>query len=99
MTKVQLVPDALLSGTRVLELSAGVAGAYAGRMMRLLGADVLRWDAPVAADCPEQLQGLLEESLNEGKARLLYAEVAPVDGPAYDVVVVDCLHDDAYDGL
>src|SRR6185436_12464019 len=38
--------DAPLSGLRVLELAAGVAGPYAGRLLAMLGATVVKVEPP-----------------------------------------------------
>ncbi|GAA2901122.1 hypothetical protein GCM10010472_69210 [Pseudonocardia halophobica] len=92
------VSGELLAGLRVVELSTRVAGAYCGRILRLHGATVSRWVAPTMADCPPGLLTLLEESLHEGKTTLGPDGPSADDLARADVVVVDSLHDDAYDG-
>jgi len=85
-----------LDGITVLELSTRVAGAHAGRVLHLLGADVVRWEAPLTADCLPRLQELFEDSINRGKRSMALDALAVL--PDVDVVVVDSLHDDAADG-
>lgn len=94
-------PDpAFLDGVRVLELSTRPAGAYCGLLLASMGATVLRWSAPLSADCPTAYEQDLAASIHRGKqhiageSRELAASVGSVD-----VIVVDCLHDDDFDGV
>ncbi|ALL79767.1 hypothetical protein AD006_32100 (plasmid) [Pseudonocardia sp. EC080610-09] len=92
------VSGELLSGTRVLELSTRVAGGYCGRILRLHGAEVVRWDAPLTADCLPSLASVLHESLHEGKQSIQVDDLLAGQVPEVDLVVVDSRHDDAHDG-
>ncbi|MCP3988207.1 MAG: CoA transferase [Actinomycetia bacterium] len=87
-------PTQPLGGVRVVELTDGVAGAYTGRLMAVLGADVVkveppggdvvrRW-GPFPGDDPgEEIaeQGALHLHLNAGK-RSVVADLAEPDGRA-----------------
>ncbi|MFR9803767.1 CoA transferase [Pseudonocardia sp. RS010] len=92
--------DQPLAGVEVLEVSGGPSGAYCGRVLRLLGASVVRVDLPLVADVPAHLRPDLGEVLHEGKRALA------ADGPVSvrkvlmrcDVVVADSSGDDAADG-
>ena len=84
-----------LDGLRVLELSGGIAGQYAGKLLRDQGADVVkferadglrRWSA-ATPDTPVDGAGALFAFLNGGKA-----SVTVVDGQLTawaDVIVTD----------
>ena len=83
-----------LAGVRVVELTDGVAGAYAGRLMAVLGADVVkveppggdvirRWGPFPGEDPGEELaeQGALHLHLDAAK-RSIVADVDEPDGRA-----------------
>jgi crotonobetainyl-CoA:carnitine CoA-transferase CaiB-like acyl-CoA transferase len=82
-----------LDGLRVLEVSDGVAGAYAGKLLRDQGAEVVKVDRPsrlqhwsaAAPDEPTAGTGALAAFLDHGKGR------APAGAarPDVDVVVAD----------
>ncbi|MEZ5236183.1 MAG: CoA transferase [Acidimicrobiales bacterium] len=91
-------PDpAPLAGLRVLELAAGIAGPYAGRLLALRGATVVKVepaggdparrqpvdDVPLAAGSTSPLY----LHLNAGKRNVAAADRPPLD--AFDVVLVD----------
>jgi crotonobetainyl-CoA:carnitine CoA-transferase CaiB-like acyl-CoA transferase len=67
-----------LSGTRVLDLSEGIAGGFAARLMGDLGADVIKIEAPrrgdkaryaepLVPDAPEPEQSLMFQHINWNK--------------------------------
>ena len=67
-----------LEGLRVLELATGIAGPYAGRLLAMLGATVVKREAsgpdPIARQPldsrPVDEPGALEVHLNAGKRRI-----------------------------
>jgi crotonobetainyl-CoA:carnitine CoA-transferase CaiB-like acyl-CoA transferase len=84
-----------LDGLRVLEISEGVSGAYAGKLLRDHGADVVkveesdrlrRWSA-ATPDTPVDGTGALFAFLNGGKASV--TRVAPELVAWADVIVAD----------
>jgi len=92
--------DDLIAGDIVLELSTRAAGAYAGRLLELMGAEVRRIDAPLSLDCPDDLLDDVSYSLNHGKASVAYDASRLSELLAgVDVIIVDSLHDDAFDGV
>ncbi|MCE0761888.1 CoA transferase [Pseudonocardia kujensis] len=92
--------DQPLTGVEVLEVSGKPSGAYCGRVLRLLGASVVRVDLPLVADVPAHLRADLEEVLHEGKRALAADDPVSVREVLMrcDVVVVDSSADDAADG-
>jgi crotonobetainyl-CoA:carnitine CoA-transferase CaiB-like acyl-CoA transferase len=87
--------ERMLNGVRVLELSTHVSGAYCGLLLSALGANVMRWDAPLAIDCPPHAEAEASRALCAGK-RVIAAADLPAE---VDLVVFDSLQDDAYDGV
>lgn len=87
-----------LAGCHVVELSTRASGAYAGRLLALMGAEVVRVDLPSAFDCrPDELEAV-RASLHEHKT-----PVDPADQPAVadalrraELIVVDSMDDDAF---
>jgi crotonobetainyl-CoA:carnitine CoA-transferase CaiB-like acyl-CoA transferase len=82
----------LLEGMRVLELSEGIAGAYAGKLLRDQGARVVkvdvdsrlqRWSA-ASPDTPTDGIGALATFLDAGKAL-----VAKIDAIDFDIIVTE----------
>jgi len=80
-----------LDGLRVLEVSDGIAGAYAGKLLRDQGAQVAKLDADTrlrhwsaaSPDVPVDGTGALAAFLDAGKQLIAVAD----DAAAYDVVV------------
>jgi crotonobetainyl-CoA:carnitine CoA-transferase CaiB-like acyl-CoA transferase len=89
----------LLEGLRVLELSTRPAGAYCGRVLADMGAQVTRVALPFTADAGAEVRPLLERSLHAAKTLMTYDEVV-ASGLAQrvDLIVADALHQDAFDG-
>ncbi|EID76983.1 MULTISPECIES: CaiB/BaiF CoA-transferase family protein [Rhodococcus] len=83
----------------VLEVSARAAGAYCGRLLSLLGATVVRVEAPLVLDVPAALDDIVANSLNRGKQTVEFdsADLAEI-ARRCSVVVVDSRDDDAADG-
>jgi crotonobetainyl-CoA:carnitine CoA-transferase CaiB-like acyl-CoA transferase len=86
--------DAPLAGLRVLELASGVAGPYAGRLLAMLGATVVKVE-PASGDAArckpvddEPLVGMspLYVHLNAGK---LNASAASIGAAEWDAVIDD----------
>lgn len=84
----------LLHGAKVLELSTRAAGTYAGRILALLGADVIRADLPAMLDCRPSEYGPLMAVLNEHKSLVGVNEVA-LDAARQDidVLLIDSLEE------
>ena len=86
--------EAPLDGVRVLELASGIAGPYAGRLLAMLGATVVKVEPPGGDPCrtkqidDEPLDGPspLYLHLNVGK---LNASPEAVAGQAFDAVLDD----------
>ena len=83
--------DAPLAGLRVLELATGVAGPYAGRLMAMLGATVVKvepsdgdpmWSHPVDGR-PVEGTSPAYIHLNAGKANVAASEVLWALDPMY----------------
>jgi crotonobetainyl-CoA:carnitine CoA-transferase CaiB-like acyl-CoA transferase len=87
----------LLGGCTVLELSTHVSGAYCGRLLALMGADVARWDAPLSLDCPPDRLTDAGAALGHGKRLVPEAGLAGALAAA-DIVIFDSLDDDDFDG-
>jgi crotonobetainyl-CoA:carnitine CoA-transferase CaiB-like acyl-CoA transferase len=91
--------SAPLAGIKVLEISTRPAGAYCGRVLRLLGANVTRVDLPLVADCMPAAQPELLRFLSDGKTSVgpdidLVGAIAAES----DLIVVDATLDDPVDG-
>ncbi|GAA1009827.1 CoA transferase [Acrocarpospora pleiomorpha] len=86
-----------LAGCRVLELSSRAAGAYAGRLLALLGAEVTRVDLPTAFDCRPDELAAVRSSMDEHKTTIRLRDAALAIGSC-DVVISDCTKDDATGG-
>jgi len=91
--------DGLIDGAIVIELSTRAAGAYAGRLLQLMGAVVRRIDSPLSLDCPPELLDDVAHSLHHGKESVAFdpAGFAELLRDA-DLLILDSLHDDAFDG-
>ncbi|CAM2956931.1 CoA transferase [Saccharomonospora xinjiangensis] len=94
-------PHAPLAGLRVLEVATGVAGPYAGRLLAMLGATVVKVE-PVEGDPartipvdggpqpPQPSPSPLFVHLNAGKRSVRAESLAPQEGLAWaDVVLSD----------
>lgn len=79
----------LLSGTRVVEVSSGLAAAYCGALLARLGAQVARLDGPTkvvgSADCAR----LAQQLLHGDKQRLANAAARDAALARADLVVTD----------
>jgi crotonobetainyl-CoA:carnitine CoA-transferase CaiB-like acyl-CoA transferase len=88
-----------LADIEVLEISSRMSGAYCGRLLRALGADVTRVELPLVAYAHPEVRSALELTLQEGKSSVDAADDAAARlAASADVVVVDVLHDDPLDG-
>jgi crotonobetainyl-CoA:carnitine CoA-transferase CaiB-like acyl-CoA transferase len=83
-----------LDGVRVLELAAGVAGPYAGRLLAMLGATVVKVE-PAGGD-PARHKQVDDEALTDTSPLYLHlnagklnASAAAVDPASFDVVLDD----------
>lgn len=78
-----------LRGLRMLELGEGIAPAYCGRLLRDLGAEVTKVEVAHGDRTRQHADGLLFETLNEGKAMAALADGGglPPDAGSYDIVV------------
>jgi crotonobetainyl-CoA:carnitine CoA-transferase CaiB-like acyl-CoA transferase len=87
----RIPPTSLLEGVSILELSDSIAGAYAGRLLRWLGAEVIQWGElrdPFVSQTAEQT---LVDWLHAGKRREreLLREQLQTLAMSVDVVLVD----------
>jgi crotonobetainyl-CoA:carnitine CoA-transferase CaiB-like acyl-CoA transferase len=55
-------PDGALSGLRVLDLSHGIAGPFAARLLGDYGADVIKIERPVSGDFARTLAPLKHDA-------------------------------------
>ena len=86
-----------LDGVRVLEISAGIAGAYAGKLLRDQGAEVRKLERPsrlqhwsaATPDAPVAGRGALAAFLDAGKGTAPAAGTADFAQSWPDVIVAD----------
>src|ERR1700736_1703994 len=84
-----------LTGMRVLEISTRVSGAYAGRLLVDLGAQVSRLDMDIAAYAQPRVRDALFAALHRGKRTVDLSMAQELVGRA-DILLVDVDHDHAF---
>jgi crotonobetainyl-CoA:carnitine CoA-transferase CaiB-like acyl-CoA transferase len=78
-----------LEGTTVLELSSGIAGAYCGRLLAMLGADVIKVESPTRPDEARAAGTGGDRFLHAQKRSLALDTDAPTGAALLDRLVAD----------